>query len=565
MNRQNLMDRCVSRLKKVYRNEYKESFKKDLDKFISTWEGKKWTTCEKLSEKNIYLITYGDSISEENVPTLSTLHKFLLENVKNKITDVHLLPMFEYTSDDGFSVVDYRKIDPKLGGWNDINSFAKDYRMMYDFVANHMSKSSPWFKGYLAGDKNYKNYFIPKDDNFDSSIVVRPRTCPLFHEYKTPNGGVKTAWSTFSEDQVDVNVRNFPTLVDLTDIILSYAYNGAASIRLDAIGFLWKESGTTSMHLSETHEIIKFWRDILDYFKKGTQIITETNVPHMENISYFGDRTDEAHQVYQFTLPPLTLYSFTTHNTEKLTKWAKEINNVSKTATYFNFLSSHDGIGMRPTEGILTDDERQILVDKTFENGGKINFKSNPDGSKTPYELNIVYQDALINKDEDITEEIQVQKILASHALLFSMVGVPAIYYHSLLGSKNDYEGMESSGINRRINREKFDFKTISEEIKIDSRRRSIFEGTKRLMALRQKEKSFSPYAPQNVLELDNRIFALERISENGEKITFIVNTANEMVSLKTKIEGRDIISGKRIKHTINLTPYEYMWIKSEN
>lgn len=561
MTKEMLIAKIEERLKSVYKSQYTPAHLDTLKETVDRWQEKKWNTCEELSEKNIYLITYGDSIYEEGKPTLTTLQRFLNENAKGAITDVHLLPMFEYTSDDGFSVVDYRRVDPKLGDWNNINEFAGEYRMMYDFVANHMSKSSPWFKGYLAGEEKYANYFVPRDEDFDSSIVVRPRTSPLFHDYSTPEGGLKSAWSTFSEDQVDLNVRDIKCLADLTDVLIYYAYNGATSIRLDAIGFLWKESGTGCMHLPETHEIIKMWRDILDYFKKGTQIITETNVPHLENISYFGDTTDEAHQVYQFTLPPLTLFSFTTHNATKLTQWAKGINSVSETATYFNFLSSHDGIGMRPTEGILTEEEKNILASKTLANGGRINYKSNPDGSQTPYELNIVYQDALMNKDVDVTEEQQVQKILASHALLLSMVGVPAIYYHSLLGSRNDYRGLEESGINRRINREKLDYSQISKEIAEDSRRKAIFEGTKNLISLRQGEKAFSPYAPQNVLELDERVFALERIN-GDQKITFMVNVSNEVINLETEISGRDIISGREYKNNIQIEPYGYMWIK---
>lgn len=562
MDRNELLIRIENRLKKIYTDEYAETHLDHLKELVDRWELKEWSKCEKLSEKNVYLITYGDSIYDGDNPTLPTLQSFLDKKADGAITDVHLLPMFEYTSDDGFSVVDYRKIDPKLGDWNNINDFAKDYRMMYDFVANHMSKSSPWFEGYLAGDERYSNYFIPRDENFDSSIVVRPRTSPLFHDYKTLDGKTRSAWSTFSEDQVDLNARDITCLTDLTDVLVDYAYNGATSIRLDAIGFLWKESGTGCMHLPETHEIIKMWRDILDYFKEGTQIITETNVPHLENISYFGDTTDEAHQVYQFTLPPLTLFSFTTHNTKKLTQWAKGINKVSDTATFFNFLSSHDGIGMRPTEGILTEEEKNLLADKTLANGGRINYKSNPDGSQTPYELNIVYQDVLLN-ESDNTEEIQVQKILASHALLLSFVGVPAIYYHSLLGSRNDYRGLEESGINRRINREKMDVNSLLEALESDSRKKSIFEGTKGLIKLRQQEKAFSPYAAQNVLEIDERVFALERIN-NDEKITFIVNTSPERVALETEIRGKDLISQTSYDGTISLPPYGFVWIKDQ-
>lgn len=558
--KEKLLKSIENRLKKIYKDSYKKEYLVSFENLINEFSQLPKLTRDRLTEKNIYLITYGDSIYEKDVPTLKSLNKFLKEKVGNRVTDVHLLPMFEYTSDDGFSVVDYRKIDPKLGDWENIQEFSKDYRMMFDFVANHMSKSSEWFQKYLAGEEKYKEFFIPKDKNFDISKVVRPRTTPLYHEYKGIDE-IKTAWSTFSEDQVDLNFKHFPVLCEMTKIIVEYAFKGASSIRLDAIGFMWKESGTSCIHLTETHEIIKIWREILDYLIPNTQIITETNVPHMENISYFGNGNDEANQVYQFTLPPLTLYTFTVNNSKKLTEWAKTINTVSETATYFNFLSSHDGIGLRPVEGILTEDEKQILVDKVLKNGGRINYKQNIDGTQSPYELNIVYQDALLNLEEDIDESVQVQKILASHSLLLSVVGVPAIYYHSLLGSRNDYKGLEESGINRRINREKLEYDRICKELEEDSRRKAIFEGTKKLIEIRQQEKAFSPYAPQEILDLDERVFSLKRIN-GDEEIVFIVNVTNKDVNLETDFIGKDLLTQKEINRKIALKPYEYLWIK---
>lgn len=558
--KEKLLKSIENRLKKIYKNSYKKEYLVSFENLINEFSQLPKLTRDRLTEKNIYLITYGDSIYEKDVPTLKSLNKFLKEKVGNRVTDVHLLPMFEYTSDDGFSVVDYRKIDPKLGDWENIQEFSKDYRMMFDFVANHMSKSSEWFQKYLTGEEKYKEFFIPKDKNFDISKVVRPRTTPLYHEYKGINE-IKTAWSTFSEDQVDLNFKHFPVLCEMTKIIVEYAFKGASSIRLDAIGFMWKESGTSCIHLTETHEIIKIWREILDYLIPNTQIITETNVPHMENISYFGNGNDEANQVYQFTLPPLTLYTFTVNNSKKLTEWAKTINTVSETATYFNFLSSHDGIGLRPVEGILTEDEKQILVDKVLKNGGRINYKQNIDGTQSPYELNIVYQDALLNLEEDTNESIQVQKILASHSLLLSVVGVPAIYYHSLLGSRNDYKGLEESGINRRINREKLEYDRICKELEEDSRRKAIFEGTKKLIEIRQQEKAFSPYAPQEILDLDERVFSLKRIN-GDEEIVFIVNVTNKEVNIETDFIGKDLLTQKEINRKIALKPYEYLWIK---
>jgi glucosylglycerate phosphorylase len=563
MNKDKLLQSIDGKLKLIYNQNYKTEYLDSFSELISKWEKANWTPNDPITQNNVYLITYGDSIYEDGVPTLETLNKFLHDHVNGVITDVHLLPMFEYTSDDGFSVVDYRQIDKKLGDWNHIQSFSLSFRMMYDFVANHLSKSSSWFQGYMNDEEKYKDFFIPHDENFDYSNVVRPRTSPLFHEYKGKNG-MKTAWTTFSEDQVDVNPKSISVLKELTDVILLYANKGASSIRLDAIGFLWKESGTSCMHLEETHEIIKLWRILLDYFKKDTQIITETNVPHKENISYLGDGTDEAHMVYQFALPPLVLHTMTTHDSRKLTSWAKTIDKVSETATYFNFLASHDGIGVRATEGILTDEERKVLVDKVVENGGKVSYKNNTDGTQSVYELNINYFDALINQAEDHTLDLKIKKMLAAHSILFSFVGVPAIYYNSLFGSTNDYKGLEESGINRRINREKFEVSFIKEALINDERRNKIFNGMKELIQLRKAESAFSPYANQKVVDLGQDFFALERENEQtGEKVTFILNVTAEKKDAATAIKGTNILNNEIIDGKIELEAYEFAWIKA--
>ncbi|WNB92603.1 sugar phosphorylase [Bacillus sp. NEB1478] len=546
-------------LKTIYGEDFDTVYNEQILESVDEWKQKKWKMTEPVTEKNVYLITYGDIIKEEGQPALKTLNKFIDEYAKNEITDVHLLPMFPYTSDDGFSVVDYREIHPELGDWTDIEHFSKDYRLMFDFVANHMSKSSKWFQGYLKDEPEFKEFFIPKEDDFDASQVVRPRTSSLFHEYE----GGKTAWTTFSEDQVDVNFKHFPALLEMTDILLEYAYRGGTSIRLDAIGFMWKESGTTCIHLPKTHAIIQLWREILEELELNTLLITETNVPHKENISYFGDGENEAHMVYQFSLPPLVLHTLTTHNAVKLTNWAKTIEKVSDKATYFNFLASHDGIGMRPTEGILTEEERFALAEKVLENGGRVSYKSNPDGTESPYELNINYMDALINKNEDFGEDVQVQKMLAAHSVLFSVMGVPAVYYHSLLGSGNDYDGLESSGINRRINREKFKFDELVSGLETSTRRQNVFAGIKKLIRTRQKESAFSPFADQKILELGEQVFAVERKNEKtDESVLFVVNAANAAVNVKLPVSGFDLWSEKSVEGNVELAPYQFMWIK---
>lgn len=530
--------------------ERAEEAEKELEKVLNKFAQRDFPQKEKINEKNAYLIAYGDSILREGQTPLATLNEVLSETIAGAITDVHLLPMFPFTSDDGFSVTDYYKINPQYGTWEDIEHLSKNYRLMFDFVANHMSKDSEWFQSFLQEEEDFKEAFVIFDEEFDASNTVRPRTSPLFHNYKE-----KKVWTTFSEDQVDVNIKDPKMFARLTEVLLTYASKGAASIRLDAIGFLWKESGSRSIHLWQTHEVIKIWRKLLEELSPNTQIITETNVPHEENISYFG-KNDEANQVYQFPLPPLVLHSFTVGDAQKLSAWAKGIEGRGDTETYFNFLASHDGIGMRPTEGILSDVERNNLVEKVIENGGEISYKENTDGSRSVYELNINYSEALRNKGE--TDEIAVEKMKAAHSILFSVIGVPAIYYHSLFGSRNDYKGVLDSGINRRINREKLSAERLLDELKSDPYRNGIYTGLKKMLEKRAQYKAFSPYEKQEILDIDKRVFAVKRTHLNQEIIS-ITNVSNQKVTL-SDLEGMDIIKEKTIPKQMELEPYAYIW-----
>ena len=511
-----------------------------------------------VNESDVMLITYGDSICKDGEKPLYSLNKFLNNYAKDTLSAVHLLPMFPYTSDDGFSVVDYKAINEELGSWEDVNELSKNYNLMFDAVINHISKSSEWFKGWLTGDERYKDYFIECDEKLDYSQVTRPRALPLLTPFETSEGK-KYVWTTFSDDQIDINFENPKVLVEVLDILITYALNGARFIRFDAIGFAWKKLGTNCMHLPETHALVQLMRDILDICVPGTTIITETNVPHKDNISYFGNGHNEAQMVYQFPLPPLTLFSFLTGDATKLSNWAADIENMSDETTYFNFLASHDGIGMRPVEDILTTEEKQVMVDNVLANGGKINYKNNPDGSKSPYELNINYQDALTHKDAPASERIN--KFIASQTILLSVIGMPGIYIHSFLGSRNWYEGVESSGINRRINREKLDYDKLVEELEGD--RKEIFERYSRLIKIRRNEAAFSPTSTQKVLLLDKRVFSIIRENqETGEKILVLINVSNEKVKLDTSIKGRSIINVKGFSDEVELEPYEVEWIK---
>jgi|SRR5690554_2321120 len=548
-----------SMLKEVYPNNYEEIVVK-IKSLLKQYEKEEKGTW--VSEKDVMLITYGDSLLSDKEVPLQTLKRFLDNYSEGLINNVHLLPMFPYSSDDGFSVIDYLKINKNIGTWNDIKDLRENYNLMFDAVLNHISKESEWFKEYLKGNKKYENYFIEVNPSLDYSKVVRPRALPLFHEYQSSKG-IKHIWTTFSEDQVDLNYKNPNVLIDMLNVLLIYAKNGAKFIRFDAVGFLWKKLGTPSIHLKETHLLFKVMRRVLDKAYPNTIIVSETNVPHLENVSYFG-KGDEAHMVYQFTLPPLVMFSVLNENTTKLLKWSKSLDDFKmyKNTTFFNFLSSHDGVGLRPIEDILTEDEKETLYNHTINEGGKINYKNNPDGTKTPYELNINYLNAITNKED--TNELKAKKFLAAQAILLSIKGMPAIYIHSLLGSTNYYKGVVDSGINRRINREKLNYHNLIKELNDKtSLRYLVFNNLKKLLKVRKQIKAFNPNNDQKTIKLNNKVFSvLRKDSKNNEKVLALINVSNKVVNLNTEYKGVDLIKGIKIKNQIALNPYEYLWIE---
>jgi len=479
------------------------------------------------------------------------------------VTHLYSAPLLTATpgSQHGYDVVDHRAVNPSLGTWEDVGEMATEHDLMFDFVANHTSASCSWFQGWLAGDPAFDGYYLEENPDFDVSHVTRPRTTPLFHPFSRPDGSQAWVWTTFGEDQVDVDVRCPRTLLELTDVLLGYLERGASAVRLDAIGFLWKESGTTCLHLPQTHTVIKLWRALVDHVLPGARLLTETNVPHAENISYFGDGCDEAHLVSQFALPPLVLHSFVAGSTARLSSWAADVGPVSTSATWFNFLASHDGVGMRATEGILDDAERAALVQRTRAHGGWVSMSSRPDGSRAVYELNLSYLDALCTVEEAQDPLVVASKTLAAHSILFAFLGIPAVYYHSLVGSHPDLEGMVTSRINRRINRAILDADRLAEELVHDVRRRAVFAGMCHLLAVRRQHPAFSPFGTQRVELLDDRLFALLRGEDTEEPLLCVTNVTGDRVTLPG-VSGTDVLTGDTWEE-LSIAPWGYAWLRT--
>lgn len=526
---------------------------------------------EQWSEDSTVLITYGDTVTDPQKSPLQTLKSFLDDHMRDAISAVHILPFSPYSSDDGFSILDYREVNPDLGKWQDIEAIAQDYRLMADLVLNHCSRKGPWFKNYAAGVAPFRDYFIEMDDDADLSGVVRPRSLPLLTDVKTQRGP-KKVWTTFSSDQIDLNFKNPDVLFDFLDILIGYINKGARIIRLDAIAYLWKAPGTSCIHLRQTHEVVKIMRCLLNMIAPDVILLTETNVPNNENVSYFGD-SDEAHMVYNFSLPPLLLHAILNGSGKYLTNWASEVSNPPAHCTFLNFTASHDGIGVRPLHGLVPDLELQHLAAHTEKLGGKISTKRNSDGTDSPYELNITYFDALGEPDQtDIN--LQIKRFLCSQTIAMELKGVPAIYFHSLTGTRNWIEGREQTGRARTINRRKWDRAELEALlVNPNSDNGRVFNDYSRLLRIRRQQPAFHPDAAQRILDFGDRTFALIRESER-QSILCLSNltakpysiTLNGQTIVKITRSYTDLLTGQRFSGAVKklqLQPYQTLWLTS--
>ncbi|MGI9647166.1 MAG: sugar phosphorylase [Acidimicrobiia bacterium] len=519
---------------------------RQVDELLAKHDSSSGPPSEPWSERDSWLITYADQFQRPGEAPLATLGWFFDRHFAPWLNGIHILPFYPWSSDDGFSVVDYLAVDPANGSWEDIEAIAKSARLGVDAVVNHMSSQSAWFEAYLSGDPRFAEYFRTRREGGDYSKVVRPRSLPLFTEFEASHGRVDV-WTTFSADQVDLDFSNPRVLLATLDVLLTYARRGASFIRLDAIGFLWKEEGTTCIHLPQTHAVVQLLRASLQDTYPGTLLLTETNVPHEENISYFGtEGTPEAQMVYQFPLAPLVLDAYATGDASTLSEWAAGLELPVPGTTFFNFLASHDGVGVRPLEGIAKRGAVGRLADLTLRAGGRVSERTGPDGTAVPYELNSTWLD-LVAAGHDL--EVAVLRHVGSHAIQLALQGIPGIYVHSLFGSANDQQLLAETGRARSLNRSKFsDLSRLQEEMGRPGRTAAVFASVRRLVMRRAADPAFHPDSEQQILDLPPGLFGVRRIAGSGESTTVVVNLADRDQSV-----GLDGM-------TVRLEPFETRW-----
>lgn len=570
------MQRIRARLDYLYGPDQSEAIERRIARLIKTHrqlrtrvvQGALW------SHEDIVLITYGDSIQSSTHPPLQTLHHFLNTHLQDAISMVHILPFFPWSSDDGFSVTDFRAVKKELGTWQDIRRLSEDFDLAIDLVLNHCSRENLWFVDYIFGDAPACHYFIEMEPEANLSLVTRPRSTPVLSGVRTQTG-MRHVWTTFSNDQVDLNYANPDVLIEFIDILLYYIRRGARMLRLDAVAYLWKTVGTNCIHLPQTHQIIKLFRDVLEIVEPGALIMTETNVPHAENISYFGDG-DEAHIVYQFSLPPLLLHALFAGTSRYLADWARGLEAFDKPAncTYLNFTASHDGVGLRPLEGLVPSEQVKAMLDAMRERGGYISTKANSDGTDSPYELNISYFDAF--REPEGEHRWHIPMFMASQIIALSFQGIPAVYLHCLTATPNDTLGVERTGMTRSVNRRKWDLGELEHLIgDPNTDAGQVFPLFRRLLRLRRRLPAFHPEADQRILDLGEAVFAFERRAlDDRQRILVLVNMTAEDLALPIDRLPPDI--GQReellgIYHatvttqTLEIPPYGTFWFSLRN
>lgn len=527
-----------------------------------------------LSERDVILITYGDQVVEPGVAPLRTLDGLATRHLGGAISTIHILPFYPYSSDDGFSVIDYTAVDPALGTWDDIARLGAGFRLMFDAVLNHASVESEWFRAFLRDDPRYRDHFIAVAQGTDLSQVVRPRALPLLTRFEAASGE-RWVWTTFSADQADLNYRQPQVLLDMVEVLLFYVEHGASLIRLDAIPYLWKEIGTPCIHLPQTHTVIRLLRAVLDDVAPCVLLVAEANVPHAENVSYFGDGTGEAQLVYNFALPPLLLHTLQTGSAAALTQWAAGLTQPSGRVAWLNFTASHDGIGLRPAQGILSDAEVDALVANARAHGGFVSYRHRADGSESPYELNINYFDALSDPHGTLPLSTQVDRFIVSQAIMLALAGVPGIYFHSLFGSRGWPEGVRLTGRPRTINRQKLTLAELERSLADPtSLRHRVFARYRALLAARATCAAFHPLGAQRVLSLGDTVFALLRTAPDGGESALCLHSVSGQplqVALDRRALGlgacaTDLLTGRRAavgeRAIATLAPYEVRWLR---
>ncbi len=520
---------------------------------------------------SVVLITYPDSIYRKGEPTLKTLNEFVDKNLGNLSSIIHILPFLPSTSDGGFAVSNYENIDEIFGTWDDLKDLSANHKIMADLVLNHVSSSHPWVQQFIKCSEPGSSYIVTSEKSNVWDNVIRPRSSSLFTRIKTKEG-FKDVWTTFGPDQIDVDWKNPNLLLEYLRLLVRYIECGAFWIRLDAIAFIWKEANTTCLHMEQVHKIVKVLNKFLKLINSYGVLITETNVPEKENLSYIV-KGDEANIAYNFTLPPLLLESILTSQADLINDWLSNWTELPKHTSLLNFTSSHDGIGLRALEGIMDQTRIHNLLVESEKRGGLISHRRMTDGEDQPYELNISWWSAMSNAKGN-SVNLQFERFYLSQIFVLSLKGVPAFYLPAILASSNDLDTFRKTGQRRDLNREKFEANRLTELLTNSNCPASKnISYLSHAISVRSKLKAFHPESPMKCLSskvenhiiiqrgLNNeKVYAIYNMTEKDLKIPILDELDLELTNINCQL--LDNLTGTIYK-ALNfiLKPYQVVWL----
>ena len=569
-DRKNIRSKLVNIYKTIFSKKDINYFENKIIQLINNFNKKNPKKKKSISEKTTLVICYGDSVYSEKKKSIRVFQSFFQKKLKNYFNTIHFLPFYPSSSDSGFAVKDHYKIEKRIGNWSDIKKISKSSHVMADIVINHSSARGLWFKNFLKKKRPGKDYFLTVNSKFNTSKVVRPRDHKLLKKIDI-FGKSDFLWRTFSADQIDLDFKNPSVLLRFIKIMVHLVSNGVTIFRLDAIAYLWKKNGTNCINLKQTHEIVKLFRLISNLLNVETIIITETNLPEKENLSYFG-KNDEANWIYNFSLPPLLIHAFLFENSSYLNKWSKNLPNTKNDNCYLNFIASHDGIGIRPTEGLLNKKTLNNFLDRLKKNGSKFSYRKVQNKAKKVYEANITVFDALKKSDYDPKGKFFLERYVAAHAIMISFEGIPAIYFNSMFGTSNDEAKFIITGNNRDVNRYRWNFKNITNKLKNNKSKQNIFyQNICNLLNIRRKQKAFHPNALRINLNFGKKVYAFKRVSIDKKQTILCITNLSSKIQ-KTEISQKYL----KMKNLINskiqiedrkflvLRPFETIWLSNK-
>lgn len=399
------------------------------------------------------LITYPDSLGNN----IKDLQKVLKTHLDGAIGGVHLLPFFPSSGDRGFAPMDYTKVDEKFGDWKDVKNLSESYYLMFDFMVNHISKQSKYFKDFQEkhNQSAYRDLFIHWDEFWpqgrptqeDIDLIYKRKPKAPVQTVEFVDGQTEEVWNTFGDDQIDMDVTKEVTKRFIKDTLNFLMDHGASIIRLDAFAYAVKKLGTNDFFVEP-----EIW-DLLKEISNITNPRETTLLPEIhENYHIVRKITDHDYFSYDFALPIVTLYSLYSGKADRLAGWLK-----SSPMKQFTTLDTHDGIGVVDAKDILTDDELDYTKAEMYKVGANVKkvYSSTAYHNLDVYQINTTYYSALGDNDH---------AYLLARAIQVFAPGIPQIYYVGLLAGKNDLNLLEKTKEGRNINRHYYSMDEIDRE-----------------------------------------------------------------------------------------------------